>query len=417
MCVTVVHSTVTRNHDCAPSRSNMKQRHTKIGLAAFLPAYARTLLFGLDGSPVRLSFNRLVAIFVITPYCFLLNGIHWVGFLLDELFFSGYRSVDIRSPLFVVGPPRCGTTLIQRVLARDTERFTSFTLGELLYAPSITERYVYAFLGAVDGLFGGPVKRWIRAAGARYFRSINQRHEIGVFEPEEDFILFAHIFANPLLIAMFPFPKLLGHLWSFDRETDPHQRERVMRFYRRCIQRHLYWHGQDKTFLSKNPHLTPMIRSLFETFPDARFVCNVRTPIESLPSMLGFWDVFYVYFRNDPRHYLAHEFVVDYMGDFYRYVAECLDELPDERTALVPYDRLTSDLRQCITELYRQFGYDMTEEFDESLREAAEQARTYRSEMKTGLERYGLDENAVRSRYRDIFDRFEFDGPRLANAR
>ena len=61
-----------------------------------------------------------------------LNTLHWIGFVLDEVFFRGYRDVTVQRPIHVVGVPRSGTTHLHRILAHD-RAFTSFTLIECVF--------------------------------------------------------------------------------------------------------------------------------------------------------------------------------------------------------------------------------------------------------------------------------------------
>jgi len=70
--------------------------------------------------------------FIAVPAMALGQLMHWLGFLLDDIFFRGYRTIDIKKPVFIVGIPRSGTTLFQRVLARDIDNFTGYDLWELL---------------------------------------------------------------------------------------------------------------------------------------------------------------------------------------------------------------------------------------------------------------------------------------------
>ena len=37
---------------------------------------------------------------------------------------------------------------------------------------------------------------------------------------------------------------------------------------------------------SKNPEFVPKLKSLIETFPDARFIVMLRTPYETMPSIM-----------------------------------------------------------------------------------------------------------------------------------
>jgi hypothetical protein len=381
----------------------MPETRPRIGLHAFGACLWRSLR-PPAGSPLRWNRNRALATFVLLPLCLLLALAHALGFLLDEIFFRGYRRVRIAAPVFVVGPPRCGTTFLHRVLARDRDRFTAFTLGEMVFAPSITEKKIYGLLGRLDALLGAPVARRIRAAESRGFEELSSMHWVSFFEPEEDYVLLAYLFANHLLIAMFPFPDLLGHLWRFDEETPPAQRERVLRFYRACVQRHLYHHGPDKTFLSKNPYFTPMIDSLDAAFPDARFVCSLRDPRAALPSMLGLWQAFYGFFGSDPDHHMARGFVIDFMADFYGRARDRLAALPPKRAAQVDYARLIAKPQAAIADLYARFGLEASPAYAAALAAEAAQAHRHKSAKSFDLARFGLDEAAVRARFGGVWD-------------
>ena len=77
---------------------------------AFLKLLKLTLLHS-KGTHARFTARRFRVMAVFLPILFFGQLIHWVGFLLDEIFFRGYRKVAINDPVFIVGIPRSGTTL------------------------------------------------------------------------------------------------------------------------------------------------------------------------------------------------------------------------------------------------------------------------------------------------------------------
>ncbi len=361
--------------------------YRNIGIVVLLRAVGRSL-FVRRGTPVRLSVVRLFSTFVLLPLCLCLTACHALGFLLDRILFPGFRRVTVKAPVFVVGPPRCGTTFLHRLIAKDTHQFTSFSLGELIFAPSITERKIFALLGWVDARLGHPGRKGLDALEARLFKGFNSLHHVSFFEPEEDFVLFAYQFAFPIFLAVFPYPDLYGHLWRFDRETPPEQRTRLFNFYHSCVQRHLYFHGTNKTFLSKNPYFTPMLSSLQDRFPDACFAAVVRHPHEAVPSALAFWDMLYGFFRNDPKHYLARGFVLDFMRDFYLYTEESLAVMPEERALLLDFRGLTEDPLRAISSLHERFGIEFSSEHQGAIEEEHALAHRHRSDEQYDFESF-----------------------------
>ena len=59
----------------------------------------------------------------------------WValGRLLDHIFFPGFRQQVVWTPVFIVAAPRSGTTLTQRLLSLDEERFVHMKLYQTIF--------------------------------------------------------------------------------------------------------------------------------------------------------------------------------------------------------------------------------------------------------------------------------------------
>ncbi len=151
--------------------------------------------------------RRLLVLSLFIPFFVLACGIHKIGFLLDELLFPRYRDVVIKEPIFVLGVPRSGTTLLQHVLAMDEINTSVFSGWEILFAPSITERRCWFFVGALDRRLGGYGMRLLRSFEARVFRSMRQVHRLSLFQPEEDDFLLFLVMGGTYLLVPFPFPK------------------------------------------------------------------------------------------------------------------------------------------------------------------------------------------------------------------
>lgn len=332
--------------------------------------------------------RRLVLLGFVPPFA-LLQLVHWVGFLLDELLFRGYRDVAIREPLFVLGVPRSGTTHLHRVLAQD-ERLVTFSTWECLLAPSVCERRVWLALGRLDRRVGRPLGRLLHWLERRVFGGLAGVHPMSLKDPEEDYFALLPVLATFILILPFPLDPLLWRMGTFDRDMPEPQRTRLLDFYRGCLQRHLYVHGPDKRLLSKNAAFAPLAGSLRERFPDARFLVCLREPAATLPSQLSSVESGVRLFGvlaalPDFRERLAAQ-----LGFYYRNLERALGDLEGARCAWVTMDDLRTDLAGSVAAAYRQLGLPLDPPFRQRLDRAAEQARAYRSGHGYSLERYGL---------------------------
>ncbi len=380
----------------------------KTGLPFFL-WLTYLALFKSRGTAARLTPRRirlLLAFYVLFP---LLELGNWLGFLLDNIFFREYRTQSIGQPVFIVGTPRSGTTLLQRILAQDKETFACLRTWEIFFAPSITQRKLFERLVMLDRRLGCPLGKRIAAWESRALGRVPM-HRLGLQEPEEDDFLMLHIWASSFLILFFPFPEEIESYAHFDERMSPADKARIMAFYTRCIQRHLYMRGRHKHFLSKNPNFSSRVETLYKQFPDAKIIYMARNPLAMLPSVKSWllyqWDVF-----NDAP--LDDEEFQDYFMEvgryWYCYPLERLAQMPEDQYAIVKFDTLIRDVEQTVRDLYARLGFSISPEFARVLREETEKAKRYRSSHQYSLEQMGFERSQIIAQYRDVFEQFDFD--------
>ena len=366
-------------------------------------------LFDASGTHARLTPRRLCALLIISLLYCIAEITCWVGLLLDSIFFSGSRRQAVRQPVFIIGPPRSGTTFLQRLLAKDEGRFSSMKSWEIFWAPSVTQKKLYAALGRVDSLCGSPLSRLVRKLEQRVFKSFSVLHPPNFFEAEEDGPVLLHIFSSATAFVALPFAKELWPYFLFDQELAAAQKARIMGFYKRCVQNHLYVFGSDKIFLSKNPMFSTMVQSLDEAFPDAKFVYMARTPFETVPSTVSLISYCFntVMSPLEPHPYL--EVQLEMLLRYYTYPLMKFEALPARRHQIISYTTLVEKPEQTVIELYDRFGITVSPAYGQALRKEQEKERRYKSAHAYSLEQCGLTPEAIVKKYESIFDRFGFD--------
>ncbi len=359
----------------------------------------------------RLTVRRFFMMAGFFPLLFVVQTIHWIGFILDEVLFRGYKTIEIRSPLFIVGVPRSGTTFLHRELARDTQRFTTLTLWELILAPSISERKFWLGLGRLDQFLGSPFARLIKWLERRAFGSLDNIHRISLSEPEEDYFALVPIYACFILILPFPFPDELGYLAFFDDQASAGDKSRIMRFYKSCLQRHLYVRGTGKTVLSKNVSFSPMIQALDRTFPDCRIIGTVRHPINAVPSHISSMMAGAKIFDNDISGHEFRDHMIGVQRYAYTRIMKVLPELPENRQVIVRMEDLQAGLAAVVQTIYERLGHDMSPGFRACIQNQDRRQKNYQSGHKYDLSACGLTENRIYEQFSDVFRQFGYDPP------
>lgn len=374
-----------------------------------LPLLLRLLYLGVfrtRGTAARYTLKRFFVILFVVPFGLLLQAIHRLALALDDLFYPGYRNVEIKDPLFIVGIHRSGTTYFHHLLAQNTDNFTAFRFWELLLAPSIIERKCWSAARTIDRALGGFVRRLLVKAEDRALAELRKIHHSSLFEPEEDEVVLIPFFASVLLLLPFPFLEPLWRFMRFDADLPIDEQDEIMARYKACVQRHLYMHGPRKRFLSKNPFFTAKIEAINRAFPDAQIVCNVRNPYDAIPSMLSLVSFFWRNFDNDPQGHTLRDMLLEMADFFYRHPMEYLPSLPPSKHAFLLYDDLTSDPRQAVLDLYERFGIPLTPAFNARLLTQGHRMRTFKSRHKYSLEQWELTEEQVRDRFAYVFQYF-----------
>lgn len=366
-------------------------------------------LFKSRGTNYRLTGKRIILLLIAYPAYFLVELVTWLGLLLDEVFFRGYRDVEIKQPIYIVGNPRSGTTFLQRLLAMDQDTFISMRTWEMLLAPSITARKVLWAVSALDSRLGSPLARLLGMLEEGW-QEDNVVHRIALRAPEEDEYLLVHIFSTLkiwLYVAMLDEAEPYTY---FDSQMPDEDKERIMSFYKRCLQRHLYAHGEGGPhYLAKDPHFSPWVDTLYRTFPDAKIIYVARNPLDMIPSFVSLKEREWQLLGNPTEEYTCRAYALDMARHWYTYPLERLDQAPRDSSAVVNFNDLVTDAREVVTEIYERFGLELSPAYDAILRRATRRARRHESEHEYSLQEMGLSREQIVSEYEQVFERFAFD--------
>lgn len=360
------------------------------------------------GSMARLTPKRFVIMTVFIPVFCVLQTIHWIGLILDELFFRGYRQIEIKEPLFIVGIPRTGTTFLHQTLAKDTDNWTTLTLWELILAPSISERMFWLGMAKLDRFLGRPITKLYVYFKQKSSTQLEHIHQISYNDPEEDFMILIPILACFLLIHPFPFPEL-WRLAFFDEQIPEPDRKRIMTFYKSCLQRHLYVNGPEKRLLVKNASFCPMICALKETFPDCKIIFTVRNPLALVPSFLSTMTEGARLFDNNFQGHQFRDQVLEVLRYFHHHMFSVLLEWPQNLYIIITMEELTRNIKKIAKRIYDHFNIPFSPSFERYLTEVIPQARKYISHHRYSLAEFDLSENDIYKDFSEIFARFSYE--------
>jgi hypothetical protein len=356
------------------------------------PGFRRGLL--LIGLFTLLTINSLIGI---------------VCLALDHVLFPGFRRVPVRTPVFVLGNARSGTTHMHRLLCGDEGRFSYFRTYELLL-PSILQKKAVRLVAAFDErVLKGAIERRLRGREDLTLAEVRKMHDWRLNAAEEDEFILFHNWSSASLTLIFPYMRGLDYLFHVDERPEI-ERGRVLGFYRSMVRRQIYLYGGATIHCSKNPTFVLKMRSILETFPDARFVYMARHPDETIPSLL---DVMGHYWRTMGTDAEIVEESVRLLGelqiDQYRYAREVLDGLSAEQYVEVRYTELLESPKKILESVYARFGFDVSPEYERFLDEEQRKSETYQSEHEYDLSAHAEVRERARRELGDLFARYGWE--------
>ncbi len=342
-----------------------------------------------------------------TPFGRLVLG-NYVSYLVEnrlrmERFVAEHPQIEdlpIRRPLFVVGLPRTGTTLLYNLLAQGVGARPLRTWETYFAAPFEEDR--------APGADTRPqrTRRRIKVldVAAPQLADIHPVDPDGI---EECNWLMATTFVSPSF-------RFFGELPTYFDWLDAQPEDRrvhAYREYRRQLQA-LWWQRGGAHWVLKSPIHLEALDALLEVFPDACIVRTHRDPNKVLPSSCSLHAVLQrIYAHVDPRA-LGPAMVTAHARQLERAAAAHAQHA--DRILDVQYRDLVADPRGTVGRIHAHFGYEHDDVTDRRMHQWMSD-RPHRSSHRYGLEQFGLSEGVMEQAFRGY--REAYDVPREGGAK
>ena len=300
---------------------------------------------------------------------------------------------EIREPLFILGLPRSGTSILFELLAQDAGFAVPATW--MLYfscpPPSLASA---ADTDARAARTHHLVTQWARVVPA-----YGTMHEMGGRIPSECGMIMAGCFLSDHWAALHQTP-------SYDAWLYAHDWDMAYRYHARVLKL-LQWRAPRRRWLLKAPNHLGHLPTLFATYPDARVVQTHRDPLKCMASATDLLGCLYRMRSDKPFDSTAFEDLI--MG---APTAARLDQatqlrdsgaVPGERIVDSRYQDLMDDPLGTLRALYTQLGLPFGTE--QQVRMQAYLAAKPRG--KFGKHRYEEGDEGLKARERTLFRQYQ----------
>lgn len=287
----------------------------------------------------------------------------------DRQIYPEIAQQEIREPLFIVGLPRSGTTLLHALLAADPAHRAPLTWEVMSPSPPSSEDRQQRIQQASRNL---AVLRWL----APTFESV---HATGAELPQECVSLMSPTFMSDQFDTMYNVPSYRA--WFFNQDLRP-----AYQFHRRCLEQLQFRRSAERWVLKAPAHMFAA-PALLSIYPDARFVQIHRDPMEAVVSVSSLVTILRRVFSDAVDPVQIGRDALTYWSQALKTFLRARDQLPASRVCDLRYNDVRRDPIAAAQRVYEHFSWPFAKKIEERMRIVlAQQASQSRS--RGGVHRY-----------------------------
>ena len=306
----------------------------------------------------------------------------------DRQRYPAIAAEHIAAPIFIVGLPRTGSTLLHHLLAQDPD--TRVTQAwEVMYPSPPPTRDTYDSDPRIER--AAKQLRWLDWL-APDFKTI---HPVGARLPLECIALMSGSFRATRFQTTYNVPSY--EVWLNGQDMRP-----AYAFHRQFLQ-HLQWRTPGARWVLKAPSHVFSFDALLDTYPDARIVQTHRDPVTAVTSVASLSSVLHRAFsrRRAPSEF-GHEVIIRWTDGLERSLElRRTGRVTPDRLVDVHYHKLVKDPMATVRWIYAQFRMSLTPYAEARMRKflaANPQGKHGRHEYAPNT--FGLDPQELETRFR-----------------
>ncbi len=319
-----------------------------------------------------------------------------IRLLCSRLFIQRDRKVypsvvrqEIREPLFIVGLPRSGTTVLHTLLAADPEHRVPLTWEVMTPSPPTGDNEKRRIQRAISSC---NCFNWL----APTFRHV---HPVGAELPQECVSLMSPTFMSDQFDAMYYVPSYRA--WFFRQDLRP-----AYEYHRRFLQ-HLQVRRNARRWVLKAPTHMFALPSLLAVYPDALFVQTHRAPLDAMASVSSLITILRRVFSDAVDPLTVCREAIDYWSKTLDRFLQERSRLTEHRICDVNYVEIRRDPLVVVRRIYAHFGWSLSQKVEQRMRRALASQPVERHRLhRYDLSQFGVREAESAARFASYCDRF-----------
>ncbi len=268
----------------------------------------------------------------------------------DRQLYPKIAQQEIREPLFIVGLPRSGTTLLHSLLAADPEHRCPLMWEVRSPSPPTVDEEKRRIQRATKSC---NFFNWL----APSFRYV---HAVGAELPQECVGLMTPTFMSDQFDTMYYVPSYRA--WFFQQDLRP-----AYEYHRRFLQ-HLQFRRAARRWILKAPTHISAMPTLLSVYPDALFVQTHRTPVDAMASVSSLVTILRSAFSDAVDAFTVCREAIHYWSETMDKFLSERDRLASNRICDVEFDEISRDPIAAVRRIYDYFGWSLSKQAEQLMR-------------------------------------------------
>ncbi len=304
----------------------------------------------------------------------------------DRKLYPDIATAEICEPLFIVGLPRSGTTLLHTLLATDPAHRAPLTWEVMSPSPPNSANEQERIRSASKNLAS---LHWLAPTFERV-------HATGAELPQECVSLMSPTFMSDQFDTMYNIPSYRA--WFLKQDLRPAYQ------YHRCFLQHLQHRHRAERWILKAPAHMFAAQTLLSIYPDARFVQTHREPIEAIASVSSLITILRRVFSDVVDPIQIGRDASEYWAEALAAFARERERSPNTRVLDLHYAEIRRDPVAAAQRIYEHFGWELSAETEQRMRAVLrKQSPMQKAGHRYHPSQFGLESTGRFASYRERF--------------
>jgi len=338
--------------------------------------------------------------FVRICFLTLMALINTIFSILDWIFFARViaRAAIHKRPVFVLGHPRTGTTLLHNLLSQDDVQF--------FFCSTFQAGFPHGFgcLNSISWMFSGVIDSTRPMDNMKLSLDLPQEDELATNLLSYGRSQYMSIY----LMRQASTPTLKSYV-SFDDASEEDTRLwcDAFRYLLRKLSAINDGGSGRRRLLLKSPVHTGRVKLLLKLFPEAQFIYLHRDPYRVYQSAANMADKAYPYmYLNTPDNLEIQEFILSQFMQLHRLYIRDRTLIPKANLLELPFKTLTSDPIKAVENIYTHFGWPGFSELAPKLETFQAENKSYKKNAFVPLS--SAEKKMIARRWREAFQEFGY---------